>query len=201
MVNLRCNYVHKVVWQSHDGPLSSQFPQGNGPRLRMVWISNIYCVKDKPSLMFSRMMILITPATTDREYTRVSFKWFSWKTLMFSLCYFGLGAVPHLVSYLTGLTSQMSSLDQTGNVIDTGSQFANIASIVASQTFPFFLASGIPSISQLALAKDFTIPKYGLVFILGRLLMILAGIAGNTCSVRSIFEHILVHSLKTGKGV
>ena len=83
------------------------------------------------------------------------------------------------MAYLTGFTDQMSSLDPTKNIIDVGSQFASFVVLGASQSFPFFFFSGIPSIFGLALAKDLTIPKYGLVFILGSLLTTVATIPGN----------------------
>ena len=127
----------------------------------------------------SRLMILLSPATTDREKTMVNFKWLSRKTFVFSLFYFGFGAASNLVAYLTGFTDQMTSLDATKNIIDTGSQFVSFAILVACQTFPYFFASGIPSISGLALAKDLSSPKYGLVFIFGTLLNTLAAIPGN----------------------
>ena len=126
----------------------------------------------------SRLMILLSPATTDKENTRVNFKWFSMKTLVFSLCYIGLGAAPFLVSSLTGFTSHLV-LDQTKNIIDTGSQFATLAALSTYSTFPFVLTTGVPAISGLALAKDLTSPKYGLIFILGIILAIFVQISGN----------------------
>ena len=124
-------------------------------------------------------MIKLSPATTDREKTLVKFKWISTKTLLFFLCYMGLGGGVTLVSYLTGFTNQMSKVHKTKNIIDTGSLFASFAVLAASNTLPFFFASGIPTISGLAFAKDLTIPKYGSVFILGSLLNTFAGILGN----------------------
>ena len=162
--------------------LPSQELQGKGPRLRMVQVFPLSPSKEKTSLMskLSKLMILLSPATTDRLKSRVNFKWFSIKTLVFSLCYYGLGAGANVVGYLTGFTNQMSSLDLgTKNIIDTGTLFATLAVMVASQTFPFFFASGIPSISGLALAKDLTIPKYGLLLILGSILGVFAAIPGN----------------------
>ena len=97
---------------------------------------------------------------------------------MFSICYFGLATAPHLVGYLTGFTNQLS-LGKTKTIIDAGSQIASAAVNGATMILPFLLASGIPSIPGLALAKDLTCPKYGLVFILGSLLYAIAFILGN----------------------
>ena len=130
-------------------------------------------------------MIKLSPATTDRENTRVDFKWFSLKTLLFSLFYFGLGAGASLVAYFTGFSKQMSE-EKNKNVIDTGTKVSNFAVAAASLTLPFLIASGIPSISGLALAKDLTFPSYGLVFILGSLISLLAGIPGMTDAVNAI---------------
>ena len=63
---------------------------------------------------------------------------------------------------------------------------SNFAVVAASLTLPFLIASGIPSISGLALAKDLTFPSYGLVFILGSLISLLAGIPGMTDAVNAI---------------
>ena len=146
----------------------------------MVRILPVFPPREKASLMssLSRLVILLSPATTDRGNNRLSFKWLSMKTLVFSLCYFGLGFGAYLVSYLTGFMDQMS-LGKTGSIIETGSKLASGAVMAATYTLPFILASGIPSISELALAEDLTCPKYGLSFILGSLLHAIASIFGN----------------------
>ena len=130
--------------------------------------------RENSSLMsrVSRLMILLSPATTDREKTRVNFKWFSVKLFLYSLCYFGLFAIVNLVSYLTGLNDQLSDLNpfKSKNIIDAGSELASMAVAVSAFVFPFLFASGIPSISGLALTKDLASPKYGKVYIFGSLL-------------------------------
>ena len=162
------------------GPFNSQAPPGKEARLVMVRDLPQSPPRGKSSLMssLSRLMILLSPATTDRGKTRVNFRWLSWKTLLFALGYFGLGFATSLVSYLTGFTDQLS-LDKTKNIIDTGSQIASFAVLFATNTLPFLLASGIPSISRLALAKEMTSPKYGLVFVLGSLLYTTSLILGK----------------------
>ena len=147
----------------------------------MVQILPLSPPDEKTRLMWklSRMMILLSPATTDRGNTRVNFKWLSWKTLVFTLCYVGLLAAANLVNFLTGFNSQIYSLDQTTNIIDTGSEFAHLAVRVATITLPFIFASGLPFISGLALKKDLTSPNIGLVFILGSLLNMFAELFGN----------------------
>ena len=169
---------------------SSQAPLGKEARLRMVQVLPLSPPRGERSLMssLSRLMILLSQATTDTEKTRVNFKWLSMKTFVFSLFYFGFGASSNLVAYLTGFTDQMSSLDPTKNIIDVGSQFASFVVLGASQTFPFFFTSGIPSISGLALAKDLTTPKYGLVFILGSLLTTFATIPGNCIVIANVLH-------------
>ena len=108
---------------------------------------------------------------------------------MFSLCYFGIGFSSNLVVYLTGFADQMSSLGETKNIVDTGSQIASFSVLLASNTVPFLLATGIPCVSELALAKDLSFPKYGLVLILGSLLYTVSLILGNFSS-HSMHRHL-----------
>ena len=156
----------------------------------MVQVLPVSPPREKPSLMskFSRLMIKVSPATTDRGNTRVNFKKLSLKTVVFSILYLGFLPASNLVNYLTGFTDQLS-LVKAKSIIDTGSQFANLAVITASMSLPFFFASGIPSISRLALAKDLTCPKYGLVFILGSLLYGIALILGN---ILTLSRHVYI---------
>ena len=158
----------------------SQVPQGKIPSMRMARVLPVSPPDKKTMLMskLSQLIIKLSPATTDRGNTRVNFKWLSMKTLVFSFCYFGFGFGGALVGYLTGFTSQMS-LNLTKSIIDTGSLMASGVVLLATNTLPFLLASGIPSIHELALAKDLTCPKYGLVFIFGSLLYTIALILGK----------------------
>ena len=166
------------------GPYSRGF-YSKEPRLRMVQILPVSPQREKTTLMssLSRLMILLSPATTDSENKRVNFKWLSMKTLMFSLGFFGLGTAANIIAYMTGFTSELS-MDNTKSIIDIGSQIASLAVMAATTAFPFLFASGIPSISKLALAKDMTSSKYGLVFILGSLLGFLSGNLGK-CSTHT----------------
>ena len=147
---------------------------GNKPLMKMDQSLPLCPPRETASLMskVSRWMILLSPATMDRENTRVNFKWFSVKLLMYSLCNFGPFAIVNLVSYLTGLNAQLSDLNpaKSKNIIDTGSELASMAVAVSASVFPFLFASGIPSISGLALTRDLASPKYGKVFIFGSLL-------------------------------
>ena len=115
-------------------------------------------------------MIKLSPATTDKENTMVNSKLMCRKALVFSICYFGLGS-----------GGGHQSNDQSKNIINTGFQFASAAVLLAPNTLPIVLASGVwslesgvPCISGLALAKDLTSPKYGNVFIFGSLLYAIA---------------------------
>ena len=138
----------------------------------MVQVLPVSPPEKKTSLMskLSRLMILLSPATYHRENAMVNFNWFSVKTLVYVLCLFGPFAVVDLIGYKTGFHQQMFSLDQTKNIIDTGSQVAGFAMMVASSALPFLFASGIPSVTELALRSNLAHPKYGLVFIFGSLL-------------------------------
>lgn len=145
----------------------------------MVRVSRMFPVKEKTTWMssLSQLMILLSPASTDKGNTGLNFKWLSWKTLLFSLGYFGLGSASSFVQKLTGFSDQLS-FGETKSIIDRGSQFANFAVLAAIFTLPFFFTSGVPSVSGHALAKDLTSPKYGLVFSLGGLLNSIASILG-----------------------
>ena len=144
----------------------------------------------------SRVTILLTPATSDMMKKRVKFKMLSVKTVVFTICYFGLAVGVSLVSYLTGFSQQLSSIDQTKSIIDTGSKFASFAVMAACQAFPFLIAHGIPSISGLALANDLTSPKYGLLLIFGNLLSPFAFFLGKIYSSKLCTFHCDYHNLK-----
>ena len=147
---------------------------GNDPLMEMVPDLSLSPPKERSSLMssLSRLMILLSPATTDKENTRVNFKWFSVKVFVYTICNFGPFAGTNLISYFTGFNDQLSGLNPatSKNIIDIGSELASMAVAVSASVFPFLFASGIPSISGLALSRDLTGPKYGLVFVFGSLL-------------------------------
>ena len=83
---------------------------GPGTQTEDSGINHMFPIKDKRSLMssLSRLMILLSPATTDMGKTRLNIKWLSLKTSVFSICYFGLLIGTNLIGYLTGFISQLS---------------------------------------------------------------------------------------------
>ena len=153
---------------------SSLVESQSSPGLIMVQVLPMPPPKERTSPMssLSRLMILLSPATTDRDNSRVYFKWLSLKTFVFGLCFFGLFLGVDLFGYQTGFYKHISSLNQVEgrNIIDYGSQLASFAMMPAQSALPFFFASGTPSISQLALTSDLRWPNYGLMYICGSLL-------------------------------
>ena len=151
----------------------------------MVQVIPLSPPEEKTSLMskLSRLMILLSPATYDRENAKVNFKWFSVKTSLYVLCFFGPFLVVDLIGYLTGFHQQILSLDPTKNIIDIGSQVAAFAMLIASSALPFLFGSGIPSVTELALRSDLAHPKYGLLFIFGSLLSTVYVILGEYTNI------------------
>ena len=140
----------------------------------MVQVLPVSPLKETPSLMssLSQLIILLSPATIDRQNSRLNFKWISRKTLVFGLCFFGPFLGVNLFGYLTGFYQHLSSLNQleSRNIIDYGSILASFAMMPAQSAFPFFFASGAPFITEVAMTSDLRWPNHGLLYTCGSLL-------------------------------
>ena len=135
---------------------------------RMSWMSQL-----------SRIVLKLTPAKTANE--RLHFKMFSLKTLLFSMCFFGVFGLGSIVNYFTGYSEQVTKTrsGNIDNVIDLLSQISSMIILSAFNSVPYLVASGLPKISELALDKDLRFPKYGLLFMAGCLLGLASLLMGN----------------------
>ena len=140
----------------------------------MAKVPPLFPPRETPSLMssLSQLIILLSPATIDRQNSRINFKWVSRKALVFCLCFFGLFLGVNLFGHLTGFYQHLSTLNQleSRNIIDYGSILASFAMMPAQSAFPFFFASGSPFISELAMTSDLMWPNHGLLYTGGSLL-------------------------------
>ena len=116
--------------------------------------------KKKVSWMswMSRIFIILTPASVNKTNTKVTYSFWSKKSLFFCLAYFGLLSVAEYLRNLTMISEFKFSMSITN--------LFTLASVGAAgfgmALLPFFFASGIPLISKLALDPDLSWPKYGL---------------------------------------
>ena len=94
----------------------------------------------------------------------MTFKFLSLKTLLHCTWYLA----PTVTIVLLHNTQIMQDAQKINlevwaarNLIDRLSQFATFAFSALFTLFPFLIASGLPKISELALASDLRFPKYG----------------------------------------
>ena len=143
---------------------------------------------NKPSLTWmswlSRMVILISPASVDQEWTVVKFKFFSKATLIYLAIFFVPVFLWLLVTVIDGNLIQLTIKCVVGavatyNIMDLISIFSMISILHLSTMIPLALSTGVPWISSLALADDLTWPKYGFCGILGAAFFISANALGE----------------------
>ena len=134
-----------------------------------------------------RMIILISPASVDKGWTAIKFKFFSRATFLHLLFFFGPMPILLLASAIDGDHSRIvyKSLVftfETYNLIDSLSVFFMMLVLPLSCAIPFLMATGIPCISSLALARDLSWPKYGIIGPLGAFLFWSANALGEYLS-------------------
>ena len=132
----------------------------------------------------SKIFILISPASLDKESYTVKFKFFSRASLFHSIFLFGPLLLAILASAINGNHLQILSKSwvftyETYNTVDFVSVFMMSLILPFSFVSPFFIAIGIPSIPSLALARDLTWPKNGGWSILGTILLLTAEVFGK----------------------
>ena len=141
--------------------------------LSLIWMS-----------WLSKIFILISPASLDKESYTVKFKFFSRATLFHSLFLFGPMLLAILASAINGNHLQIISKSwvftyETYNTVDFVSVFMMSLILPFSFISPFLIAIGSPSIPSLALAHDLTWPKNGGWSILGTILLLTAEVFGK----------------------
>ena len=107
----------------------------------------------------SKIFILISPASLDKESYTVKFKFFSKATLFHSLFLFGPMLLAILASAINGNHLQIISKSwvftyETYNTVDFFSVIMMSLILPFSFISPFLIAIGSPSIPSLALAQD-----------------------------------------------
>ena len=118
-----------------------------------------------------------------RERREVTFKFLSLKTLIHCLWYFA-PATTIVLLYNTQIMQDAQKINlevwAARNLIDRLSQFATFAFSSLFTLYPFLIASGLPKISELALASDLKFPKYGKRIQLSLLLHLVSQIIGGS---------------------
>ena len=132
----------------------------------------------------SRMIIAISPVSINEGWTDVKFKFFSRATFLYLVVFLGPMLIFVLASIVNGDHNQivMKSIVgtfKTYNLVDSLSVFFMMLILPMSCVIPFFMSTGIPSISSLALAGDLHWPKYGILGPVGALLFWSADILGQ----------------------
>ena len=108
-----------------------------------------------------------------RERREVTFKFLSLKTLLHCIWYFAPTATIVLL-YNTQIMQDARKISQevlaAKNLVDRLSQFTIFVFGALFTLYPFLIASGLPKISELALANDLKFPKFGKRILLSMLL-------------------------------
>ena len=119
---------------------------------------------------------------SSRERREVNFKFLSLKTLLHCLWYFAPPATIVLLSSTQIMKdAKKISLEvlATRNLIDRLSQYTIYSFGALFTLYPFLIASGLPKISELALATDLKFPKYGKRILLSMMLHLATQIFGR----------------------
>ena len=150
--------------------------------------------------MFKKYSVYVIFVVT-RSRQEITYKFFSLKTLKHCVWYFA----PMMAATLLYNTEIMQDQQKIymeivskENVIDQMSQYIIIIFSVRWSFFPFLMASGLPLISELALATDLKFPKNGGSILLALALLLAAQLLGESIVIQcvSILLHILNISLQ-----
>ena len=148
-------------------PMPSLLPEED----RLSWMSRL-----------SRIIVILTPASMDvwvaiilwmiwgicllsfRARREITFKLLSLKTLIHCIWYFApIAAIFFLYNMEIMQDAKRLSKEALAekNLIDQLSQYTMFSFGSLFVFYPFLIASGLPNISELALATDLRFPKYG----------------------------------------
>ena len=120
---------------------------------------------------------------SSRERQEITFKFLSLKTLLHCIWYFAPTATIVLL-YNTQIMQDAQNISQeifaAKNLIDRLSQFTIYVFGALFALYPFLIASGLPKISELALATDLKFPKYGKRILLSMMLHVATQIIGES---------------------
>ena len=120
---------------------------------------------------------------SSRERQEITFKFLSLKTLLHCLWYFAPAAIIVLLNNTQMMQdAQEISLEIVAakNLIDRLSQYTIYVFGPLFTLYPFLMASGLPKISELALATDLKFPKYGKRILLSMMLHLVSQIIGES---------------------
>ena len=168
----------------------SQSPRGkDNVIMKVVPIESVPGSSEvKPSLTWMswlcRMIIFISPASVDKGWTAIKFKFFSRSTFLHLFFFFGPMPILVLASCINGDHSQIMMKSWVGtfetyNLVDALSVFFMMLALPMACIIPFLMSTGISSISSLALARDLSWPKYGIFGPLGAFLFWSADLLGE----------------------
>ena len=154
----------------------------------------------KPSLTgmswLCRMIIVISPASVDKGWTAIKYKFFSRANLLHLLFFFGPMPILVLASIFNGDHSEIIvkawvGTFKTYKLVDSLSVFFMMLVLPMSCVIPFLMSTGIPCVSRLALARDLSWPKCGIFGPLGALLFWSADVLGEYILACSNFIKII----------
>ena len=131
-------------------------------------------LQDETSWMsrMSKLVIKLSPATSDKNFTRIGFRILSVKTLLFCIGYFGPTLASLILMDIMGISDKVAEQYMKGNTMEILSIFASMGSTIFLEFFPFVFASGLPFISSLATDLELPWPKYGTQVLVGGILLI-----------------------------
>ena len=120
----------------------------------------------------SKILIKLSPATSDKQFTQIGFRILSVKTLLFCIGYFGPMIASMIMMHIMGISGKVAEQYMKGNIMEMLSNSASMGSTIFLEFFPFVFASGLPSISSLATDLELPWPKYGTQILVGGILLI-----------------------------
>ena len=118
-----------------------------------------------------------------RERREVTFKFLSLKTLIHCLWYFAPAttiALLHTTQIMQDTQNIAQELLAAKNLIDRLSHYSIYVFGALFTLYPFLIASGLPKISELALANDLKFPKFGKRILLSLLVHLVSQIIGGS---------------------
>ena len=125
-----------------------------------------------------------------RERREVTFKFLSLKTLIHCLWYFA-PATTIVLLYNTQILQDTQKISKevlaAKNLVDRLSHYSIFVFGALFTLYPFLIASGLPKISELALASDLKFPKYGKRIILSLLVHLVSQIIGGSNNEEDFF--------------
>ena len=125
-----------------------------------------------------------------RERREVTFKFLSLKTLIHCLWYFA-PATTIVLLYNTQIMQDTQKISEehlaAKNLVDRLSHYSIFVFGALFTLYPFLIASGLPKISELALASDLKFPKYGKRIILSLLVHLVSQIIGGSNNEEEFF--------------